>query len=113
MQASVIRPEAEVQVIKRPEICTWLAFAVLFAFALFPPWVEIVSIGDGSPQMHRELWQAPLWRSSIDEEYDAKVDHPRMFTEIAVSECFVLTLYLVWGRRGRRIEDEAEARYDS
>jgi hypothetical protein len=66
-----------------------LAFAVVFAFALFPPWVEIVSIGDGASPMHRKLWHAPLWRNSIDEEYDAEVDYPRMFTEIAVSECFV------------------------
>jgi hypothetical protein len=36
------------------------------------------------------------WRSWSTVE----VDYPRMLTEIAVGECFVLALYLTWGKKG-------------
>jgi hypothetical protein len=87
------------RIAKRREICIWLAFSIIFALVILPPWTEVVSVGDGVPALHRKLWNAPLWRTSIQADYDAKVDYPRMLTEIGLCECFVLALYLTWGRR--------------
>jgi len=39
----------------------------------------------------------PSHDPSIVESF-IEVDYPRMLTEIAVGECFVLALYLTWGR---------------
>jgi len=78
----------------RREICIWLAFSIVCTLAIWPPWTEVVPVSDGGPPMHRKLWNAPLWRTSIEEEFDAMVDYPRMLTEIAVSEC--LCLPCIW-----------------
>jgi hypothetical protein len=84
---------------KRREICIWLAFSIVCALFILPPWTEVVPIGDGIPPVHRKLWNAPLWRTSSEADFDAKVDYARMLTEISVGEFLLLTLYLTWGRR--------------
>ncbi len=84
---------------KRCELCIWLAFSVVFALLILPPWTEVVPVSDDTSQLHRRLWNAPLWRTSIQADYDVQVDYPRMLMEIGVCESFVLALYLTWGRR--------------
>jgi len=84
---------------KRREIYIWLVFSIVCALVILPPWTEVVPVGDGVPPMHRKHWNAPLWRTSIQADFDARVDYPRMPTEIGVRECLLLASYLMWGRR--------------
>jgi len=96
-------------------ICIWLAFAVFAALSLCPPWLEIgVSGREGAVktamgrirETHEtipyrfKLWHAPIFCNPIDvnRRGPSEVDYPRMLTEIAVGEGFVLALYLTWGR---------------
>ena len=76
---------------KKSSVCIWLAFVVIALFSLFPPWV------DNHNGTHHKLWHAPINRPPEDAAVPM-VDYPRMFTEIAVGECFVLALYLTLGR---------------
>jgi hypothetical protein len=92
---------------RRRGICIWLDFAVVLFLTVFPPWIQTTRVGYGEPRrtFHYKLWHAPVfhqpqppdmgWRSwsSVD------VDYPRMATEIFMGECFVLALYLTWGRK--------------
>ena len=84
--------------VKRREICIWLAISVVCALVILPPWTEVVSVSDATPPIYRKLWNAPVWSASIQADYDAKVDYPRMLMEMGVCECLVLALYLTWGR---------------
>ena len=93
----------------RRNVCVWLGFVVVCLLALWPPWVQIDPTRGLLPAQRWNLGHAPLfdgphahetspgWRLSYD-----KVDYPGMFTEIAVGECFVLALYLTWGRISSR-----------
>jgi hypothetical protein len=84
----------------RRSLCIWLAFAVVFMLALFPPWKETVILPSGYPPRHWKLWHAPFSRPPHigDRWGSVDVDYPRMLTEIWVGECFVVALYLTWGR---------------
>ena len=81
------------------EICIWLAFSIVCALVILPPWTVVVPVSDGVPPMHRKLWNASLWRTSVQADYDAKVDFSRMLMEIGVCESLLLALYLTRGRR--------------
>jgi len=87
------------RIAKRREICIWLAFSIICALVIVPPWTEIVPVSEDTLPVHRKLWNAPLWSNSISSDFEAKVDYPRMLTEIGVLECLVLALYFTWGRR--------------
>ncbi len=81
-------------------ICIWLAFAIVLILAFFPPWVGIVKIGERTGQRinlgHALYSHDPHeWNRWEPQE----VNYPRMLTEIAVGECFVLALSLTWARR--------------
>ena len=85
-------------------IFIWFGFAVIFALAMFPPWVQTNVPYGHLPAQRWKLAHAPFFQPpqpshdpSIVESF-IEVDYPRMLTEIAVGECFVLALYLTWGR---------------
>jgi len=92
----------------RRGICIWLGFVILLLLAFSPPWIQTTKVGYGETlrTFHYKLWHSPVshqpqapymgWRSWSTVE----VDYPRMLTEIAVGECFVLALYLTWGKKG-------------
>ena len=84
---------------KRRGVCIWVGFAVVFVLTMFPPWVETMVYAD-FPSRHWRLWHAPEWgppmRATTGVSLD--VDYRRMLTEIGAGECFVLALYLTWGR---------------
>ena len=81
-------------------ICIWLGFAVVCGLTLFPPWVHVAPLPEGDPTKRWKVGHAPLFRepSSTDRWGYSMVDYPRMGTEIIVGECFVMALYLTWGR---------------
>ena len=80
-------------------ICIWLAFAVVLGLTFFPPWVKTIKVGERKGERislgHFRYSHAPyksnIWLSN-------EIDYRRMLCEIAVGECFVLALYLTWGR---------------
>jgi len=77
---------------KKSSLCLWLAFLVIVGFALVPPWKETY---EGT---HQKIWYAPINRPPKDAVMPI-VDYPRMFTDIAVGESFVLLLYLTLGTK--------------
>jgi hypothetical protein len=90
-------------------ICIWLGFAVLFALTMFPPWEILGRDGklypstfpDGESvkdQMsrHFRIDRLPLW--AFQDAIVVCVDYRKLLAELAVGECFVLALYLTWGR---------------
>jgi hypothetical protein len=85
-------------------ICIWLSFAVLLTLTFFPPWLETIKRGEGTEQRiklgHSRYSHDPAQGNTW---VSYGIDYPRMLSEIAVSECFVLALYLTWGgtRKGR------------
>jgi hypothetical protein len=81
-------------------MCVWLAFIVVFGLALFPPWVQTNTSYSAWPTQRWKLGHAPFSPSPAppDRRSFIEVDYPRMLTEIGVAECFVLALYLTWGR---------------
>jgi hypothetical protein len=81
-------------------ICIWLGFAVVFVLTMFPPWLQVTRPIGGYPTITEKLWHAPLWQgpSPSHRWTSVYVDYSRMITEVAVGECFVLALYLTWGR---------------
>jgi hypothetical protein len=85
--------------IKR-SICVWLAFAVVGVLALCPPWVQTNTSYGAWPAQRWKLGHAPFSPSPTppDRWSFVEVDYPRMLAEIGVGECFVLALYLTWGR---------------
>ncbi len=89
--------------IKR-SICIWLAFAVMCALALCPPWVQTNTSYGAWPSQRWKLGHVPFSPSPAppDRWSFVEVDYPRMLIEIAVGECFVLALYLTWGRTPER-----------
>lgn len=89
---------------RRREVCVWLGFAVLFCLTMFPPWIGYSAYKPGT---RVRLWHAHRDPAPLEIEYYygidfADVDYRRMLTEIAVGECFVLALYLTWGKRKQR-----------
>jgi hypothetical protein len=80
-------------------ICIWLAFAVVLALTFFPPWVSTIRFGERTGERisigHFRYSHAPY---ESNRWVSCKVDYARMLVEIAVGECFVLALYLTWGR---------------
>lgn len=80
-------------------ICIWLAFAVVLALTFFPPWVETIKFSERTGERisigHSRYSHAPY---ESNRWVSCKVDYARMLIEIAVGECFVLALYLTWGR---------------
>ena len=97
----------------RRGICVWLGFAVLFGLTIFPPW-EVIRVPDGevfhhwSPandqinesQMpkHPRIDQLPIWFST---HICADIDYKTLLTKIGLGECFVLALYLTWGKTSK------------
>ena len=81
--------------------CIWLAFAVWSALTFFPPWMETIKRGESAPAQHVKLWHAVYSHTpaKLNTWVSYGVDYPRMLSEIAVGECFVLALYLTWARR--------------
>jgi len=93
-------------VTRRRGTCIWLGFIVVLLLTICPPWIQTtrVGYGEGRRTFHYKLPHAPVFHqpqapymgwgawSSVD------VDYPRMATEIVMGECFVLALYLTWGR---------------
>lgn len=77
---------------RRRGICIWLAFAVLCVLALCPPWVQTNRPYGALPTQRWKLGHAPFSPSPAppDNRSFIEVDYPRMLTEIAVGECFVL-----------------------
>ena len=71
---------------------------------MFPPWIEYQIISTQPQAVVTRLWHAPAdSRGPKIDEPDlgfifVDVDYRRMLTEIAVGECFVLALFLTWGR---------------
>lgn len=83
----------------RRSICVWLGFVVLFWLTIVPPWMETYRPSTRVPPRYSKLYHAPIFDAPvIGFGESADVDYPRMFTEIALGECFVLALYLTWGR---------------
>jgi hypothetical protein len=80
-------------------ICVWLAFAVVLVLTFFPPWVETIKFGE-RPKQQIKIGHAPYSHDPAKPNMWVSygVDYPRMLSEIAVGECFVLALYLTWGR---------------
>lgn len=80
-------------------MCIWLAFAVVLGLTVFPPWVETIKIGERKGERirvgHYRYAHAPY---EFNKWVSNEIDYPRMLSEIAVGECFVLALYLTWGR---------------
>jgi hypothetical protein len=74
---------------------------------MFPPWVVIHREGSQPfpsenvvsaglmPTRHPRMDQLPLW---VTQNLVAVVDYKKLLAEIGVGECFVLALYLTWGR---------------
>jgi len=85
---------------RRSGTCVWLGFIVVLLLTLFPPWVQIKTYGGRFPTQRVKLWHAPIFRAPVDATrwQSSDVDYTRMLMEIAVSECFVLALYLTWAR---------------
>lgn len=82
-------------------ICIWLGFAVLLALTTFPPWIESQLYPNEPQGVVARLWHARADRAPIIDShlrFSVDVDYRRMWTEIAVGECFVLALFLTWGR---------------
>jgi hypothetical protein len=81
-------------------ISIWLAFAVVLVLTFFPPWVETIKFGERRGERisigHYRYAHAPY---ESNRWVSTEIDYPRMLTEIAVGECFVLALYLTWARR--------------
>jgi hypothetical protein len=84
----------------RRSICIWLAFAVVFTLGMFPPWVQTNTSPGVWPHQRWKLSHAPFSPGPVppDRWSFVEVDYPRMLTEIAVGESFVLALYLTWGK---------------
>jgi hypothetical protein len=80
-------------------VCICLAFAVALLLIFFPPWVETIKAGERKGERIK-LWHAPYSHSPAKPNMWVSygVDYPRMLSEIAVGECFVLALYLTWAR---------------
>lgn len=85
---------------RRRGACVWLGFLVVLLLTLFPPWVQIKTYGGRFPTQRVKLWHAPIFRAPVDATRweSSDVDYARMLMEVAVGECFVLALYLTWGR---------------
>jgi hypothetical protein len=89
---------------KRTILCIWLAVVLFAARTLFPPWIAKMD----TPRMKAAypLWSAPLndppnanWdRVDYGGEFSVSVDYGRLALELAVTESFVLALYLTWAR---------------
>lgn len=85
---------------RRRSICIWLGFAAIFWLTTFPPWMETYHPYARAPPRYLKLYHAPIFEPpATDFGESVDVDYPRMFTEILVAECFVLVLYLTWGRK--------------
>ena len=86
----------------RRSVCIWLGFIVLLALTTFPPWTKY-QLFDGAPQAVRtRVWHARADKEPQIERFGVAfvdVDYRRMWTEIAGGECFVLALFLTWGRK--------------
>ena len=82
---------------RRTGTCIWLGFIIVLLFSLFPPWLRVRAERFGVPVQRTKLWHAPIYREPVGTTR-RHVDYPRMLTEIAVGECFVLALYLTWAR---------------
>ena len=85
---------------RRPRICVWLGFAVIFVLTMFPPWVGSTFYTQGA-RIHWRMGHSREDRDPIIHTFaqsSVDVDYRRMLAEIAVGECFVLALYLTWGR---------------
>jgi hypothetical protein len=90
---------------RRRGICAWSGFAVLFVLTMRPPWVQTNIPYGRLPAQRWKLAHAtflqpphPAYDPSIVESF-VEVDYPRMLTEIAAGESFVLALYLTWGKQ--------------
>jgi len=77
---------------------------------MFPPWVSIdvptrtvlhsEYLASEMPKYPR-IDQFPIWFSR---DVAAVIDYKMLATRIGLGECFVLALYLTWGRMPRRLE---------
>jgi len=85
---------------RRRGTCIWLGFAMALALSFFPPWIETTTSPGRFPAQRWKLWHAPLWHEPAPPNRWAtiEVDYCRMLTEISVGECFVIALFLTWGR---------------
>jgi len=84
----------------RRSICVWLGFVVVFVLTMFPPWMRVWKLGVNGGTQQVKLWHAPEWYAPVQKtsySYPA-IDYRAMLVEIATGECFVLALYLTWGR---------------
>lgn len=79
---------------------------MLFVLTMFPPWVVIHREGDLFPSenvvsaglmptTHPRMDQLPLW---VTQNLEVVADYKKLLTEIGIGECFVLALYLTWGK---------------
>jgi hypothetical protein len=76
----------------------WLAFIVLALLTMIPPWVETEMVPTWRPA-RKKLWHAPFFAQPVVGRFSkVEVDYPRMLTELAVGEGFVLALYLPWDK---------------
>jgi len=76
----------------------------MLGLTVFPPWMEIVKNGEIPPVQRIKLWHSLYSHGPAKGSrwVSYEIDYPRMLSEIAVGECFVLALYLTWGRTLRK-----------
>jgi hypothetical protein len=88
---------------RRKGTCIWFGFLIFSFLALFPPWMQTWQAPRGPRHESKPLWHAPLYRppTPSGDWWVAEVDYPRLYTEVAISEGFVLALYLTWARPRR------------